>query len=76
MNSDVNCDASASGKIRVAINGYGVIGRRVADAGALQADMEIAGVADIVSDYRIRRAQRKNRLATTELTPSCDTRSI
>ena len=59
MNSDVNRDASASGKIRVAINGYGVIGRRVADAVALQADMEIAGVADIVSDYRIRRAQSR-----------------
>lgn len=59
MNSDVSRDSAAAGKIRVAINGYGVIGRRVADAVALQADMEIAGVADIVSDYRIRRAQSK-----------------
>jgi glyceraldehyde-3-phosphate dehydrogenase/erythrose-4-phosphate dehydrogenase len=34
-------------KIRVAVNGYGVIGRRVADAVTLQEDMEVAGVADI-----------------------------
>ena len=41
-------------KVRVAVNGYGVIGKRVADAVTLQPDMELAGVADIVSDYRIR----------------------
>src|SRR5690606_26946882 len=41
-------------KARVAINGYGVIGKRVADAVALQDDMELVGVADVVSDYRIR----------------------
>lgn len=40
--------------IRVAVNGYGVIGKRVADAVALQEDMEVAGVADVVPDYRIR----------------------
>jgi glyceraldehyde-3-phosphate dehydrogenase (NAD(P)) len=45
--------------IRVAINGYGVIGRRVADAVALQEDMEIAGVADIASDYRIKMAESR-----------------
>lgn len=39
-------------KIRVAINGYGVIGKRIADAITLQEDMELVGVADIVSDYR------------------------
>jgi glyceraldehyde-3-phosphate dehydrogenase (NAD(P)) len=42
------------GKVRVAVNGYGVIGKRVADAVALQDDMELVGVADIVYDYRIR----------------------
>jgi glyceraldehyde-3-phosphate dehydrogenase (NAD(P)) len=42
------------GKIRVAVNGYGVIGKRVADAVALQDDMELIGVADVVRDYRIR----------------------
>lgn len=41
-------------KARVAINGYGVIGKRVADAVAAQDDMELVGVADVVSDYRIR----------------------
>lgn len=42
--------------IRVAVNGYGVIGKRVADAVRLQDDMELAGVADVVTDYRIRTA--------------------
>ena len=41
-------------KVKVAINGYGVIGKRVADAVALQANMELVGVADVASDYRIR----------------------
>ena len=40
--------------VRVAVNGYGVIGKRVADAVALQDDMELVGVADVASDYRIR----------------------
>lgn len=39
--------------IRVGINGYGVIGKRVADAVAMQPDMELAGVADVATDYRI-----------------------
>jgi glyceraldehyde-3-phosphate dehydrogenase (NAD(P)) len=38
----------------VAVNGYGVIGKRVADAVALQDDMEFVGVADVAADYRIR----------------------
>ena len=41
-------------RIRVGVTGYGVIGKRVADAVALQDDMELVGVADVVSDYRIR----------------------
>ncbi|HEX6303245.1 MAG TPA: type II glyceraldehyde-3-phosphate dehydrogenase [Anaerolineales bacterium] len=43
-------------KIFVAVNGYGVIGKRVADAVRLQPDMELAGVADVVSDYRVKAA--------------------
>ena len=43
-------------RIRVAVNGYGVIGRRVADAVRLQLDMERVGVADVAADYRIRTA--------------------
>ena len=41
-------------KVRVAVNGYGVIGKRVADAVRLQKDMELAGICDVVADYRIR----------------------
>jgi glyceraldehyde-3-phosphate dehydrogenase (NAD(P)) len=40
-------------RIKVAINGYGVIGRRVADAVLLQTDMELVGVSDISFDARI-----------------------
>ncbi len=40
-------------KVRVAVNGYGVIGRRVADAVRLQPDMELVGVADVATDYRV-----------------------
>jgi glyceraldehyde-3-phosphate dehydrogenase (NAD(P)) len=40
--------------VRVAVNGYGVIGKRVADAIAAQPDMELAGIADVVSDWRVR----------------------
>lgn len=40
-------------KVRVAVNGYGVIGKRVADAVALQEDMALAGVADVVHDLSL-----------------------
>lgn len=43
-------------KIRVAVNGNGVIGKRVADAVRQQPDMELFGIADIVSDYRVKAA--------------------
>ncbi len=46
-------------RVRVAVNGYGVIGKRVADAVALQDDMELIGVSDIVFDYRIRVAAER-----------------
>lgn len=41
-------------KIKVAINGFGVIGRRVADAILLQEDMELVGISDISFEMRIR----------------------
>ena len=47
-------------KIRVAVNGYGVIGKRVADAVQLQEDMELVGVCDVISDWRIKIALKKN----------------
>ena len=46
-------------KVRVVINGYGVIGKRIADAVAAQDDMELVGVADVVSDWRIKVAVAK-----------------
>jgi glyceraldehyde-3-phosphate dehydrogenase (NAD(P)) len=45
-----------SAGVRVAVNGYGVIGKRVADAVRMQPDMELVGVSDVVSDYRIKTA--------------------
>lgn len=46
-------------KIRVAVNGYGVIGRRLVDAVTLQDNMEIVGIADVTGDYRVRRTQSR-----------------
>jgi glyceraldehyde-3-phosphate dehydrogenase (NAD(P)) len=46
--------SSAKKGIRVAVNGYGVIGKRVADAVAKQEDMELVGVVDVIADWRAR----------------------
>jgi glyceraldehyde-3-phosphate dehydrogenase (NAD(P)) len=45
--------------IRVGVNGYGVIGKRVADAVLLQPDMELVGIADIATDWRIKSAANR-----------------
>jgi glyceraldehyde-3-phosphate dehydrogenase (NAD(P)) len=50
---------TSSSGIRVAVNGYGVIGKRVADAVRRQDDMVLAGVADIATDWRPHMATRK-----------------
>jgi glyceraldehyde-3-phosphate dehydrogenase (NAD(P)) len=42
--------------IRVAVNGYGVIGKRVADAVRAQPDMQLVGISDVGTDYRIKTA--------------------
>jgi glyceraldehyde-3-phosphate dehydrogenase (NAD(P)) len=48
------------GKVtRVAVNGYGVIGKRVADAVAKQNDMQLAGVVEVVADWRPRVAIKR-----------------
>ena len=47
--------------LRVAVNGYGVIGKRVADAVAAQDDMVLSGVCDIQTDWRPK---------STELSPT------
>lgn len=44
----------AGKQTRVAINGYGVIGKRVADAVAKQKDMQLVGIADVAADWRPR----------------------
>ena len=43
-------------KVKVAVNGYGVIGKRVADAVRLQPDMVLVGVGDVAHDYRVKAA--------------------
>ena len=46
-------------KAKVGVNGYGVIGKRVADAVDLQRDMKLVGIADVVADYRTQVAVKK-----------------
>ena len=46
-------------KVKVAVNGYGVIGKRVADAVMLQPDMELIGISDVATDWRIKIANVK-----------------
>jgi glyceraldehyde-3-phosphate dehydrogenase (NAD(P)+) (phosphorylating) len=45
--------------VRVAVNGYGTIGKRVADAVALQPDMKLVGVAKTRPSYEARAAVAK-----------------
>lgn len=45
--------------VRVAVNGYGVIGKRVADAVRVQDDMELVGVCDVATDWRLRSLDQK-----------------
>ena len=44
---------------KIAVNGYGTIGKRVADAVALQDDMRLAGVAKTKPDFEAKLAVRK-----------------
>lgn len=44
---------------KVAVNGFGVIGKRVAEAVSKQKDMKLVGVSDIVSDYRVKLGEKK-----------------
>ena len=44
-------------KIKIAVNGYGVIGKRVAEAVDLQDDMELIGIGDVAADWRIQLAE-------------------
>lgn len=44
---------------KIAINGYGTIGKRVADAVAAQDDMEVVGVSKMSANFEARAATRK-----------------
>ena len=44
----------------IGVIGYGVIGKRVADAINKQEDMKLVGVCDIISDWRLQNAVRNN----------------
>lgn len=46
-------------KVKVAVNGYGTIGKRVADAVSLQDDMEIVGIVKTRPSFEARIAQEK-----------------
>jgi glyceraldehyde-3-phosphate dehydrogenase, type II len=46
-------------KIKVAINGYGTIGKRVADAVSLQDDMEVIGISKTRPNFEARTAAAK-----------------
>lgn len=46
-------------KAKVGVLGYGVIGKRVADAVHAQPDMELVGIADIISDARMEIAAKR-----------------
>ncbi len=60
MNSNSAEDSKFTGnKIKVLVNGYGVIGKRVADAVVLQDDMFLVGVAGVSADYRMKIAQSR-----------------
>ncbi len=45
--------------IKVAVNGFSVIGRRIADAVAAQPDMKLVGVSKVKADYKAARAIEK-----------------
>lgn len=45
--------------MRVAVNGYGVIGKRVADTIAVQHDMTLVGISDVPADWRMSVVARK-----------------
>ncbi|MCI4328524.1 MAG: type II glyceraldehyde-3-phosphate dehydrogenase [Thermoplasmata archaeon] len=51
------------GKVKVAVNGYGTIGKRVADAVTLQPDMELVGIGKTRPSYEaVRAAERGYRI--------------
>jgi glyceraldehyde-3-phosphate dehydrogenase (NAD(P)+) (phosphorylating) len=45
--------------VKVGVNGYGVIGKRVAEAISKQDDMKLVGVSKITGDYQAKLAEKK-----------------
>ena len=45
--------------VKVGVNGYGVIGKRVAEAIAKQDDMKLVGISKVSGDYRAKLAEKK-----------------
>jgi glyceraldehyde-3-phosphate dehydrogenase (NAD(P)) len=52
LNQEVRSSMPEPQRIRVGVNGYGVIGKRVAAAVTSQVDMSLEGVSDVVTDWR------------------------
>jgi Glyceraldehyde-3-phosphate dehydrogenase/erythrose-4-phosphate dehydrogenase len=48
--------------LKVAINGYGTIGKRVADAISLQDDMQVVGIVKAHPDYMAKIASKKYKI--------------
>lgn len=49
-------------KTKIGINGYGVIGKRIADAVLLQDNMELVGVTALLESLRVLRRVRNCKL--------------
>lgn len=65
--------------VRVLVAGYGVIGKRVADAVLKQNDMKLVGVSEVVGDWRVKIAQKKGitiYAATSDAAKSMEARGI
>ncbi len=52
---------ASDGRIRVGVNGYGVIGKRVAEAIEAQDDMTLVGISDLATDWRMQVAVKRGR---------------
>ena len=57
---------------RVAINGYGTIGKRVADAVRLQSDMEIVGVTTYYGYYKKENTEKRDMARDAEFGKMAD----
>ncbi len=54
-------------KIKVGVAGYGVIGQRLADGVAMQADMELVGIADLAPTLAIQALREKDMVGANDV---------